>query len=80
MHTIQVAELKARFSDILKDVTDNQEEYVIQYGRSHNKVAVLIPYDRYRTDRPKIQLGILEASASYKIHSDFEMSEDELLG
>lgn len=80
MHTIQVAELKMHFSDILKDVTDNQEEYVIQYGRSHKKVAVLVPYTQYKAGRPKIKLGILEQSASYKMHSDFEMSDDELLG
>ena len=80
MHTIQVAELKTHFSDILKNVTNNHEEYVIQYGRSHKKVAVLIPYDRYCAERPRIQLGILEESARYKIHSDFEMTEDDLLG
>lgn len=80
MHTIQVAELKTNFSNILKDVTDNQEEYIIQYGRSHKKVAVLVPYSQYKAESPKIQLGILEQSASYKIHPDFEMNEDELLG
>lgn len=79
MNTIQVAELKTNFSDILNEVTNNHKEYVIQYGRSHKKVAVLIPYDQYKSERPRIKLGILEKSASYNIHSDFEMTEDELL-
>ena len=80
MQTIQVADLKANFSDILKHLEKDQEEYIIQYGRKHKKVAVLIPYEKYEQNFPKIKLGILSDKGSYKINDDFEMTSDELLG
>ncbi len=80
MQTIQVAELKAKFSEILKSVQNEKEEYLIQYGRKHTKVAVLISYDVYTKNTPKIRLGLLKDRVKYEIKSDFEMTENELLG
>jgi len=84
MQTIQIAELKARFSEILKHIQNEKEEYVIQYGRKHKKVAVIIPYETYAKNTPKIKLGLLKNKvknkANYEIKSDFEITEDELLG
>ena len=80
MQTIQVADLKANFSDILKHLAQDQEEYIIQYGRKHKKVAVLIPYEKYEKNYPKIKLGILSGKGSYKIKDNFEMTTEELLG
>ena len=80
MQKIQVAELKANFSDILNHLEKDQEEYIIQYGRKHKKVAVLIPYEKYEKNYPKIKLGILSKSGSCKIKDDFEISSEELLG
>jgi len=79
MQIIQVAELKARFSDILKLIIDQKEEFIIQYGRKHKRVAVLIPYDTYAKNNPSIKLGIL-SKHRYKIHDDFEISTEEFLG
>jgi len=84
MQTIQIAELKAKFSEIIKHIQDEKEEYIIQYGRKHKKVAVIIPYETYAKNAPKIKLGLLQNKANnktkYEIKDDFEITEDELLG
>jgi len=80
MQTIQIAELKAKFSEILKHIQNEKEEYVIQYGRKHKKVAVIIPYETYAKNTPKIKLGLLKGKTNYEIKPDFEMTESELLG
>ena len=83
MQTIQIAELKAKFSEIIKHIQDEKEEYIIQYGRKHKKVAVIIPYETYTKNAPKIKLGLLRNKANnktkYEIKDDFEMTETELL-
>ena len=79
MQVIQVADLKARFSDILKQIVDEGEEYIIQYGRKHKRVAVLIPYDAYEKKNARIKLGLL-SKHPYKIHDNFEISTEEFLG
>ncbi len=80
MQTIQVADLKANFSDILKHIQEDKEEYVIQYGRKHKKVAVLIPYDSYTKKAPKIKIGLLDNQVNFEIKEDFELSDNEFLG
>jgi prevent-host-death family protein len=80
MNEIQVSDFKAKFSDIIKHVQEDQAEYVIQYGRKHKKVAVLIPYEQYLDNRPKIKLGLLEGKGKLEIKDNFEMDEDTLLG
>ena len=84
MQTIQIAELKAKFSEVIKHIQDEKEEYIIQYGRKHKKVAVIIPYETYAKNTAKIQLGLLQSKSNnkikYEIKDDFEMTEGELLG
>lgn len=46
MITIGVGKLKPNFSDILNDVRAG-EEVVISYGRRKEKVAVIVPYEKY---------------------------------
>ena len=76
MQTIQIAELKAKFSEIIKHIQDEKEEYIIQYGRKHKKVAVIIPYETYAKNAPKIKLGILKSKTgnklNYKIKDDLK--------
>lgn len=80
MQTIQIAEFKANLSEILKQIQNEKEEYIIQYGRKHTKVAVLIPYETYAKNTPKIKLGVLKNTAQYKINDNFEITENQLLG
>lgn len=76
MKTYAVGEFKTHFSEIIERVRAG-EEIIISYGKKKENVAVLIPYADYKTK--KIRLGLLREK-SIKIHDDFQMSEEELLG
>lgn len=76
MKTFPVGEFKARFSEIM-DLVQAGEEIIISYGKKKESIAVVIPYAAYKTR--KIQLGLLQDN-TLKIHDDFKMSEEELLG
>lgn len=76
MKTFGVGEFKAHFSEIIEQVRSG-EEIVITYGKKKEQVAVVIPYSAYKTKR--IQLGLLQ-DKTLKIHDDFEMTGEELLG
>ena len=76
MKIYPVGEFKALFSEIIEQVRAG-EEVIISYGKKKENVAVLIPYAAYKTK--KIRLGLLENS-TLRIHDDFKMSEEELLG
>ena len=79
MHTIQVGKLKAEFSSVLKKVQQNGEKFVIEYGRKHRKVAMIIPYDKSYEDQEERKFGILKNKASCTINDDFVMTDEELL-
>lgn len=76
MKTYPVGEFKALFSEIIEQVRAG-EEIIISYGKKKENVAVLIPYAAYKTK--KIRLGLLQ-NKTLRIHDDFKMSEEELLG
>ncbi len=76
MKTFPVGEFKTHFSEIIDHVRSG-EEIIITYGKKKENIAVLIPYAAYRTK--KIQLGLLEGK-TLKIHDDFKMTEEDLLG
>jgi prevent-host-death family protein len=76
MKTFPVGEFKTHFSEIMERVRSG-EEIIITYGKKKENVAVVIPYAAYKTKR--IQLGLLQ-DKSIKIHDDFEMTEEALLG
>jgi len=77
MKTMQVGELKANFSKILEEVKSG-EEITVSYGKKHEKVAVIIPYAKYKI-KTKRKLGILEGKATYQISDNFKMTDEELL-
>lgn len=76
MKTYPVGEFKALFSEIIEQVRAG-EEIIISYGKKKENVAVLIPYAAYKTR--KIRLGLLQ-DKMLRIHDDFKMSGEELLG
>ena len=76
MKTLTVGKLKANFSQIL-DFIKNGEEIIIEFGKKHEKIAVIIPYKRYNLKKRKV--GILKGKASFKIKNDFKMTDEELL-
>lgn len=78
MKTISVGEFKSKFSQIL-DWIRKGEEVVVSYGRKKEEVAVLVDIRKYKKPKRR-KLGPLEGKGTFKIHNDFEMSSDELLG
>lgn len=75
MKTMTVANLKSKFSLVLDDLRRG-EEIVIEYGKSHEKLGVIVPYKKYNPVQRKI--GILK-KASFEMKEDFKMTEEELL-
>ncbi len=76
MQTVSVAEFKANFSSILKELEESHEEFVIEYGRSHKKVAKLVPYRGEKGE--KRSFGVLKGRGTYSLGSDFRISDEEL--
>ncbi len=80
MNTIQVGKLKAEFSSVLEKIQNNGEKFVIEYGKKHKKIALLIPYDKSYEKQEERKFGILKNKASVIINNDFGMTDEEMLG
>lgn len=80
MKTIQVGKLKDEFSSVLHRVQENGEKFIIEYGRSHKKIAMLIPYEKSLEHQNPRVFGVLKDCASFKLSKDFNMTDDEFLG
>ena len=72
MKTVQVGQFKTNFSEILKKVSSG-EEFVIEYGKRHTKVAKIIPYT---DDAKKRVFGQLKGKLN--IPDDFNDDSAEL--
>ena len=77
MKVLAVGDFKTHFSEVLEEVKQG-EEFVVCYGRKKEKVAVLIPFEKY--NKKPVKLGVLEGIASYKFHDDFDMTDEEFIG
>ena len=77
MNQLTVGEFKAKFSEVLNKVLQG-ESVGITYGKNKKKVAALVPYKKYSKGN-KIKLGSLQGKASFKIHKDFKMTDEEFL-
>lgn len=75
IQAINVGELKANFSEVLKKVQAG-EEIAILYGKKI--VAKLIPEISQKKSRRKI--GIWDKKGSVNFNPDFKITEEELLG
>lgn len=76
MKVYPVGEFKTHFSEIIEQVRSG-EEIIISYGKKKENVAALIPYAAYKSKQ--IRLGLLQ-DKTLKIHADFKMNEEALLG
>lgn len=77
MTQLTVGEFKAKFSEVLSKVLQG-ESIGITYGKNKKKVAALVPYDKViKTNR--LKLGLLEGKATFKIHRNFKMTDEEFL-
>jgi len=77
MKTMAVGELKAKFSDVLKEVIDGHA-VAIGFGRKKRKVAVIIPFSEYVGARER-RLGILAGKGRCILRDDFKMTDEEFL-
>lgn len=80
MKAIQVGQLKTDFSEILQNIQNSGESYIIEYGKKHKKVAMIIPYDKRLEESSERTFGLLEEKGSFIMKEDFSMSDEELLG
>jgi antitoxin (DNA-binding transcriptional repressor) of toxin-antitoxin stability system len=77
MQTMTVGHFKAHFSHVI-DLVQQGEDVVISYGKKKQKIAVLVPFDRYE-GKPQRTIGLLAGKASFSISGDFKLGDDELL-
>lgn len=78
MQTVQVGTLKHELSSIL-DMVKNGQEFIVEFGRKHEPVAVIVPYAVYAKNKTR-EFGILQTKASFEIKDSFEISDEEFLG
>ncbi|MDO8570257.1 MAG: prevent-host-death protein [Candidatus Daviesbacteria bacterium] len=77
MYQLAVGQFKSKFSEMLEKVRMG-ESVGITYGKNKKKVAALVPYKELMKQK-KFKLGLLEGKASFKIHDDFKMTDEEFL-
>ena len=77
MYQLTVGQFKSKFSEVLEKVLQG-ESIGITFGKNKKKVAALVPYKKY-LKQAKFKLGLLEGKASFKIHNDFKITNEEFL-
>ena len=77
MFTMPVAELKAKFSQVLATVRDGQRIGIL-YGKAREPVAMIVPYEPEVL--PERDIGFLDGKVRIEFMDDFDMTESELLG
>jgi antitoxin (DNA-binding transcriptional repressor) of toxin-antitoxin stability system len=77
MQTMTVGHFKSHFSHVL-ELVQHGEDIVISYGKKKEKIAVLVPFDRYG-GKPQRILGLLAEKASFSLSPDFKIDDDALL-
>ena len=73
MQSIQVGQLKSEFSSILKQVQNLKETFVIEFGKKHKKVAMLVPYEENKKVRKFEQL-----KGKITIQDNFDDEDEEI--
>ena len=69
MKSIQVGQFKAELSSILDQVQNFGEKYVIEFGKKHKKVAMLVSYEEKKKIR---KFGQLEGKINIPDNFDDE--------
>ncbi|MDR2974457.1 MAG: type II toxin-antitoxin system prevent-host-death family antitoxin [Propionibacteriaceae bacterium] len=77
MTQLAVAEAKAHFSDVLRQV-EAGEEIVVTRGVKKEAIAAIIPIEKYRAKKER-KLGTLEGKMSVVFRDDWYMTDEELL-
>ncbi|MCL2735125.1 MAG: type II toxin-antitoxin system prevent-host-death family antitoxin [Propionibacteriaceae bacterium] len=77
MTELPIAEAKAHFSDVLRQV-ESGEEVIVTRGLKKEAVAAIIPMKTYRAKKER-KLGTLEGRMRVVFHDDWAMTDEELL-
>ena len=77
MKNLPVAEVRSKFSSLLKDVAAG-EEIAITFGRRKELIAVIVPINEYKKIKAR-RLGTLEGKATVSFRDAWEITEEELL-
>ena len=72
MQSIQVGQFKAELSSILDQVQNLGETFVIEFGKKHKKIAMLVPYEENKKVR---KFGQLEGKMMIPDNFDDESEE-----
>lgn len=78
MKTMTVGELKAQFSEVLRQIIKNGKPIAISYGKKKEKIAAIIPYSQIKPKSERT-LGVMRGRATCVIHEDFALTDEELL-
>lgn len=78
MKTYSVGDLKAHFSEVL-DMVQEGEEIAISYGKKKEVIARIVPEKKIDKTK-KRKLGALKGKATVTFMSDWEMTDEELIG
>ena len=73
MQTMQVGQFKSKLSTILEKIQKDGEKVVIEFGKNHKKVAMLVPYQEEKRQRV---FGVYEGEAV--IPDDFDEEDEEI--
>ncbi len=72
MQSIQVGQFKSELSSILNQVQNLGETFVIEFGKKHKKIAMLVPYEESKKVR---KFGQLEEKITIPDNFDDESKE-----
>ena len=78
MKKLTVGNLKTHFSEVLDNIK-NGEEYIVEYGKKHHKIAAIIPYSKYKKTN-KLKLGVLKNENNIEFSSNFKITTNDFLG
>jgi antitoxin (DNA-binding transcriptional repressor) of toxin-antitoxin stability system len=70
MQTVSIAEFKTNLSKIINEIEQKKKNYILEYGRGHKKVAVLMPFEEAIKKLGKREFGQLEGKK--KIPENFD--------
>jgi hypothetical protein len=77
MQSIQINDHQNELTQALEQVKTQKKKFLISFGKNRQIVAMLVPYDKEKKQR---NFGPYKGKGSFKMHSDFAMTESELLG
>lgn len=78
MKTMTVGEIKAHFSEVLDQLEKTGEPVAISYGKRKEKIAAIVPYSQVQPATQR-KLGVMQDKASYVLHDNFALSDEEML-